>query len=62
MLGPVEQPNQREDAVGHAVEQAAVQELDAGEQVGRDLALAAATRTPQWVEQIIAAALIADRA
>ncbi len=62
VLGPVEQPDQREDSVGHAVEQAAVQQLDAGEQIGRDFALAAAARAPGRVEQIIAVAIIADSA
>jgi len=43
-LGTVEQTDQRKDAVGHAVEKPAVQQLDAREKVRSDLALAAAMR------------------
>src|SRR5712671_6113948 len=61
LLGTVEQMDQRKDAVGHAVEKPAVQQLDAREKVRSDLALAAAMRFSRGVEEIIAVALISNR-
>src|SRR5206468_12478019 len=49
---------QRGAPVGDAVEEPAVEELDAGEDIGRDLAFAAPPRNPQRIEKIIAAALV----
>jgi hypothetical protein len=57
----VEKPDQRENAVGNAGEGTAVQQLDASVEKGRDLTLAAATWATPRVDQIVAAALIADR-
>src|SRR6267142_6472857 len=38
-----------------------MEELNTREEVGRDLALAAAARSSQRVEEVVAAALVADR-
>src|SRR5208337_1967789 len=60
-LGTVEEADRGEGAVGNAVEEAPVKDLDAGKEIGGDLALAAPTRPSQRIEKIIAAALVADR-
>ena len=53
---------QREALFADAVEQPAMQQLDAGEDVGRDLLLGAPARLAERVEKIVAATLIAGRA
>src|SRR5260370_26670314 len=61
LFGTVETPDQRENAVGNAGKGTAVKQLEAGEEKGRDLALTAAMWAPRCVNQIVAAALVADR-
>ena len=61
LFGTVEKPDQRENAVGNTGEGTAVKQLEAGEEKRRDVALAAAMRASRRVDQIIAAALVADR-
>src|SRR5260370_11360117 len=61
LFGTVENPDQRENAVGNAGKGTAVKQLEAGEEKRRDLALTAAMRAPRCVNQIVAAALVADR-
>src|SRR5580704_6935725 len=61
LFGTIEKSDKRENAVGNAGEGAAVKQLDAGEEKGRDLALTAAVRAPRRVDQIVAAALVTNR-
>ena len=60
-FGPIEEPDQREDASGRRVEEPPVQQLVAGEMLWCHLALATAARVSRRIEEIVAVALIADR-
>src|SRR5260370_15228438 len=59
LFGTVENPDQRENAVGNAGKGTAGKQLEAGEEKGRDLARTPAIRAPRCVNQIVAAALVA---
>src|SRR6516225_2168513 len=61
LFGPIEEADQREDRSRCLVEQPPVQQLNAGEEVGCNLALAAAARVSLVIEKVIAAPGIADR-
>ena len=61
-VGPVIDAVQRKALVGDALEQPPMQQLDAGEDIGRDLLLGAPARLAERVEKIVAATLIAGRA
>ena len=60
-LRTVEEPDYRIDAIRSAIEQAAMEQMDAGEEVRGDLALAATVRLSRRVEKIIAGAFISYR-
>src|SRR5580704_14505163 len=61
IFGAVVKLLEREHSVLDTVEEAPVQDLDAGEDIGRDFALAAASGNAERVEEIVARPLIADR-
>src|ERR1700730_2648286 len=62
LFGPGVEDVQRKTPFEVAIEQPAVQQLDAAEDKGRHLALGAPARGAQGIEKIVAAAGIADRA